>query len=541
MSTRKHSPRSRAFRPGAVTLERRELLSGVVSGTDIDGDLWSLRLIGTGSISVLKQVDTNGDPSPLDSQTEISTITIGGTDPINSRVVGTVQKGTSGDGKVFFQEMIGLEAQSQQFSGVGLGTVSIDMPDFWLGNTTPSTATGTPGPIRIALPDGTASLRFGGVDRLHNLPAATSTTQSNDAVIALGLPIFGGSRIIIDKAISTSQEVPATTPGGQTTTAQLGVNFVVSGRLQLFQANEIQGDATTPPGQYGTLNTNATGAGGTNVIATIAGSQPYFPSDITGFKGGAGGQIGFVRVGGNATNFMTVVEDPTGLSSDKISDFYVGGETNNVMLIAPGGSRNVTFGKGMDNVEIRSHVINTLKANRGAVNSNVVVTRQLSKADFGGDVTDTRVLSGYVQNFNTIVNTVTGQSNSIFGGGTPAPPALPDNAQPFGGMIVHVAGDITNSAFAASVEPFQGQFGGSNQLVLPSGEINAKVEGRINNAVSSPDSPDTAFFAEHAKVIQGPVAPPKVPEAPFAVRTPTSVPGIHDLSRRENGPRGHNP
>ncbi|MGE3821643.1 MAG: hypothetical protein AB7I30_19705, partial [Isosphaeraceae bacterium] len=348
---------------------------------------------------------------------------------------------------------------------------------------------------------------------------------------------FGGTRIIIDKAISTSQQVPPTTPGGQPTTAQLGVNFVVSGRLQLFQANEILGDAVRPPGQYGNLNPSATGAGGTTVIATIAGAQPYFPTDIQGFEGFAGGQIGFVRVGGNATNFMTLLEDPSGGVPSRVSDFYVGGETNNVMLIAPGGSRNVTFGKGMDNVEIRSHVINNLKANRGAVNSNVVVTRQLSKADFGGDVVDTRVLTGYVQDFDAITDDVTGQSGGFFGGGTPTAPSLPQNAQPFGGMIVHVAGDVHNSAFAASVEPFQGEFGGPNQLVLPSGEINAKVEGRIDNETSSPDSPTTAFFAEHAKVVQGPVAPPQVPEAPFAVRTPHVLPGIHDLRRRENAPR----
>ena len=50
MSTRKPSPPNRSLRPAAEDLETRQLLSGVASGTDIDGDTWTLRLVGPGSL-----------------------------------------------------------------------------------------------------------------------------------------------------------------------------------------------------------------------------------------------------------------------------------------------------------------------------------------------------------------------------------------------------------------------------------------------------------------------------------------------------------
>ena len=58
-------------------------------------------------------------------------------------------------------------------------------------------------------------------------------------------------------------------------------------------------------------------------------------------------------------------------------------------------------------------------------------------------------------------------------------------------MTVHVAGNVTNSVFAASVEPFQQRtstkFGDPNQLVLPGGHITAKVEGTIDNSDRHPE------------------------------------------------------
>jgi hypothetical protein len=543
MSTRKHTPRARAFRPEAYGLESRQLLSGVVSGTDIDGDTWTLRLIGPGSLGVTKQNDSSGNPSPLSSATEINTITIGGTDWATSRLIGTVKKGPNGDGKVFFQNLIQLPGRSEEFPASGQAIKAIDMPNFWLGNTTPITsATTSPPPApKLSLPDGAETLLFGGVDRTHDQAASpsTSNTANDVAEVTLGLPPYSGSRIVIDSSISSTQTIPGNpnaSPPTSATVIQHGVTFSVGGRLQLFQANSIQGDAANPPGQFGNQNPNASGTGGTILDSSSTGPQPFFASDVIGIKGGVGGAIGFVKVGGNATNFTTVVTDPTGAGSDHISNYSVGGETNNIMIVAPTGVRDLFFGKGMDTAEIRTHVINRIKANRGAVNSNVSVDRQISLADFGGDVVNTRVISGVNQSYSNILDTISG-FNPSFGQvtGSPAAPILLLNAQTSGGMTVHVAGDVVNSVFAASVQPVTSgtgtsqtfTFGGPNQVILPTGHISAKVEGTIDNSTATPGSPTTAFYAQHVQLGHSPVAPPHVPEPPYSHPTePVILTGI---------------
>ncbi|WP_406695340.1 hypothetical protein V5E97_30380 [Singulisphaera sp. Ch08] len=536
MSTRKPTTRNRALRPKAENLEDRQLLSAVVSGTDIDGDQWVLQLIGPGSLVVAKQNGADGNPAPLNSQTQIKSITIGGLNPQQSRLVGQVTQGTNGDGKVFFQQLDELPSKSQQLSG-GNGPLSIAIPDFWLANTTPSGSTGTPDPVTISIPDGVNTLQFGGVDTtVGQVNPPPSTAQSDVAKVVLGLPQFGGTRIIIDKSISSSQEVPPSGTSTTPTTIQHAVEFDVSGRLNLFQANEILGDAATPPGQFVNQNADATGYGGTWVVSGTSGVAPFLADGR--IQGGLTGQIGNVRIGGNATNLSTLVFDATGTGQAKISNFSVGGETTNVLVVAPNGARNLVFGRGMDTVDILAHVVNTLTANRGALNSNVYVDRTISKVTFGGDVVNTNVLSGYVQNFSNIINAVTGQSSvNVFSPtAQPTAPPLPQNAQNAGGMSVLVAGDVTNSVFAASVQPefvsVNGgtvpRFGTSRNLVLPVGEIVAKVEGTIDNSVSTPDQPTTAFYANKVDLQKGPVIPPNVPEAPYTGKqTYSFVPGFH--------------
>lgn len=540
MSTRKHSPRNRGFRPETSALEDRQLLSGVVSGMDSKGDAWTLRLIGPGQISVIKQVGADGNPAPLDSATDIDTITIGGTDPLKSRLVGVVTKtGANSDGRVFFQNFKQLVGRSEQFGTAGYGILSIDMPDFWLGNTTPIDTTGTTSPPapNIALPDGAATLRFGGVDTTFNRPAPNSTTTSDTARVTLGLPPYGGSRIIIDKAISSTQSFTSTPSGSTTPTTSIlqhGVTFSVAGRLNLFQANEIVGDKVNPPGQFvdTTTNPNATrAAGGTTVFSGTAGTTVFFPDGT--FKGPVTGQIGDLRIGGDATNLTTIVNDATGGGNDRISNFSVGGETTNVLLIAPNGSRNIYFGKGMDTVQIASHVINSLKANRGALNSTVQVDRQISRVDLGGDVVNTKVLSGYQQDFSNITTTVVGSNASVFGSTPPAPIPPPIAAQPDGGMSVRVAGDVINSVFAASTEPVDQTFGNPNELLLTAGHINAKVEGKIDNSIETPDSPTQAFYAKNVQLSSGPVVPPNVPQGPYThTQGPNRLPGIQNINRK---------
>lgn len=540
MSTRNHTPRNRGFRPETDALETRQLLSGVVSGMDSKGDAWTLRLTGPGTINVLKQNDASGNPAPLNSATDIRTITFGGTNPQTSRLVGTVVKGANSDGRVFFQALTQLPARSEKFPGSGLGLLSISMPNFWLGNTAPVASTDTPSThvASISLPDGVETFQFGGVDTTFgSRPPATSTTPDNQDTIIMGLPLYGGTRILINQSISSTTIVPATTGTTPTPahTVQHGVKFIVSGRLDLFQANQIVGDSSNPPGQFTNENTAATGDGGTTVYSAVAGTQPLFPNSL--FKGSVTGQIGDVRIGGNATNFITVVNDATGSGGDRISNFSIGGETNNVLLVAPNGSRNVVFGKGMDTVEIRSHVINNLQANRGALNSTVYVDRAISRVQLGGDVVNTKILSGYQQSFSGIFSDVTGfNGNNPFASITPVAPRIPTNAQIGGGMTVHVAGDVSNSVFAASVQPYNSTpltstptlvFGDPNQLVLPSGRIRGKIEGKIDNSIATPSTPTTAFFAQNVQSLAGPVIPPNVPEAPYTgPQTPAHLPGI---------------
>ena len=76
MSTRKHSPRARGFRPESTPLEGRQLLSGFVSGMDSKGDSWTFQMTGPGQVLVVKQPDSSGNPAPLNSLTDIATITI---------------------------------------------------------------------------------------------------------------------------------------------------------------------------------------------------------------------------------------------------------------------------------------------------------------------------------------------------------------------------------------------------------------------------------------------------------------------------------
>lgn len=542
MSTRKHTPQTRGFRPEADDLESRQLLSGVVTGMDSKGDAFTLRLTGPGSLSVVKQNGPDAKPAALNSATDIATITIGGTDPISSRLVGTVQKGANSDGRVFFENLTGLAARSEQFPSAGQGILSIDMPNFWLAKTTTAAPTPTnPAPaVGITLPDGVETLRFGGVDAMVNrqAPSATFTPTSDTATVTLGLPIYQGSRIIIDRSVSGTQTIPAVpangaTPARPASTVQHGVVFAASGRLSLFQANEIDGDPATPPGPFrSALNptaasTSTTGIGGTIVVSGTAGTSPFFTNAQV--KGQATGQIGDLRVGGNATNLITLVEDGTNSGGDKISNFSIGGETNNILVVGPTGVRNVEFGKGMDKVEILTHVINTLKANRGALDSTVYVDRSISRIDFGGDVVNTQVLAGYQQSFSNIFTTILGinTSGNPFSGTSPGAPPRPLNAQGFGGLTAHVAGDVTNSVFAASVQPFSDVFGDPNQIVLTGGHIRGKIEGKVDNATATPNTPNEAFFAQKVDALSGPVVPPNVQEAPYnGPQQPTHLPGI---------------
>jgi hypothetical protein len=502
MAMRKHPARFRAIRPAAENLEQRQLLSGTVSGVNTEGDAWTLTLTGPGSIKVTKQTDANGNSTGLLDPSEINTITLFGTDPLGSRLVGTVVPSGKGTGQVFFQHFTEVTNVSDRGTG-GDGVLSIDMPNFYLGLTAqqaPNTSAGQTEPS-ISIPDGAATLDFGGVDTtaffgtdptkgLSGANQATSSGtggQNNQFTITLGTPQFAGSRVIVNKLVTNSYTAP--TPGTTTNaTFQNGVTFNVTGRLGIFQANEIDGSTTNAP---------ATFASNGGVLVQVA------PISVAS---GELGEVGFIRVGGNATNFSVI-------ANDRVNTYFVGGETNNIGIIAGGGTRNLFFGKGMDTATIKTHTIQKLFANRGAINSTVTSDRQIGNMQFGGDVIGTTIMSGYNQNLAAVEQNPT------------APPT--PTAQSGGQMRVTIAGNITNSIFASSVVAGSNGFGSADDLRLQPGTINARLQGTINNTAVTPNSPTAAFFAQSVRLTKGPVAPPTVPEAPYSgPLTPKSLPGI---------------
>jgi hypothetical protein len=422
--------------------------------------------------------------------------------------------------------------------------------------------------VAIDIPGGVITLRFGGVDATYTPPGGTplnQSGQSNEFEINLALPITTGTSVIVNKVITDAQ---TNTTAGQPPFQDMAT-FLVTGRLNLFQAEDIVGNTTGQgtssslvPTQFaGTTPSSGVSPGGTYVISQ-GGSQGT-------------GQIGTVRILGNATNFTTLVDEyPLGQTpiegalDAKINSFSVGGETNNVLLIAPSGSRNIAFGLGMDNVIINSLTISSLRANRDATNSTVTISRSIGNMLIGGPLENTNIQAGYFQSLfadeNFPATSIFTAGSGVFFG-TP-PPTITNHvtnpttgviepyAQNAGSIRVRIAGDVTNSVISASVDPnpsglspsvvdAAGQFeksngnrfpfGAPNNIVLPRGVINAKVEGTIDNStnglVSTNAPASAAFFARVVHLKKGPVIPPTVPYQPYP-HQPAFHRGQHPLN-----------
>jgi len=621
MSMRKPAPSRRSLRPLAESLETRQLLSSLsthpsasVTGIDTHGNHWTLTLYGPGTLNV---VDQNGTAFPGADGNDISTITVSGTVTSESRLVGKlVTEGTGSNsdaGKVFFQQLTidntGAYGQLDpalvhpRASTPQNGIAAVDMPDFWLGWTTgnaiatapkatsnfhsqvivtppspgvPEVVSSTPFSLAggINAPEGINVLRFGGVDTTYTTPvssdnpsggtALTATNQNNEFVINLGPPIVGGTSIIVTQVKTDAGSV---IPTNTALNYQDSVTFLVAGRINLFQADEIDTNSPTlVPTQF---NRNPTQP----QTALLPGGT-YLVSDVGG--GVTTGQIGDIRIGGNATNFTAFAlgtdlvssgaDTPTG---PQVSNFFIGGQTQNVILVAPSGSRNVFFGQGMDNVFINTEFIQNLQANRGAVGSAVTVKRNIGNMVMGGDVINTVIQSGYDQNLSAVANTPVTSSTAggVFNG--EAPPTIINRISnsvfneasysplAHGGGAIHgrIAGNVTNSIISVSVDPnpflpnpsetntpgqFQNvtktfPFGAPNNIVLPRGVLSLKVEGEVNNSAIAPGSTtpnplglsgpavaqkDLAFFAKKVSIEHLPVIPPNVPEAPYPFTTP---------------------
>jgi hypothetical protein len=571
----------------AEGLETRQLLSALsthvsatVSGTDPKGDAWTLTLYGPGTLNVVDDTGTAFTTANQNTPREINTITVSGTFTSKSRLVGKVTPGANSDGRVFFQTLnieptgayphLDPNLVLPRISTPQNGIAAVDMPSFWLGHTStskPAFASQIHPGFQIAgainAPEGINVLRFGGVDTTFTPTGGTPLNQSgqkNEFLVNLGPPIYIGTSIIVNKVITDAQLIAATGTSTTGTVNQQIATFLVSGRLNLFQANEIDGNTT--PANTTTKTPTAVPTQflpGGPTAPTPAGDQPG-GTYVVSMGGAVTGQVGDIRIGGNVTNFTAfalatdVFTIPNDLVVDpKVSNFFIGGETNNVILIAPGGSRNVYFGLGMDNTQINTQFIQNLQANRGALNSSVTVDRTIGNMGIGGDVVDTNIQVGYAQTLASYANVPSSGFTAATGAfnGTPVPTILNSIQntvtgifQPLahGGGAIHgrIAGNVTNSIISASVgpdpsglnQPGQFQlpaghtfpFGAPENIVLPHGSINVKVEGTVDNSglqsgtspLVSPDIPATsAFFARHLSVETGLVIPPNVPQAPY--------------------------
>jgi hypothetical protein len=530
MSMRKDLGRSRALRPSAESLELRQLLSATVSGTDTAGDKWTLKLLGKGTLQVVKQTDpSTGEPGALDSATEINSITLAGTDPRSTRLIGTVVPAAGSDGRVFFNTLTEIQNRSNLLAQ-GLGILAINMPDFYLGYTGSAMAPST-GPVAsINIPDGVNSLRFGGVDttKFFGTNAANSPAQDNqndEFLVNLGLPFAIGTSIVVNTVTSNTQ--PGVTTSGSTTPGsptQKSVVFDVGGRINLFQANEIDGNTANAAA--------ADGFTGGTIVGSFADAFTAIP-----------GNFGFIRIGGNATNFSAV-------TGNQLANMYIGGETDNVAVLAANGSRNLYFGKGLDTTTILTHSLENLYANRDAVNSSVTSVRMIGNVTVGGDVDNSTFLSGYIfpqssggspslTGLEDLANAAQANIASLSSGTAATPITIPTVTAQANGLInAFIAGNVNNSVFAASVLPISQvestdpttatqTFGDPQDALLPLGKITARVEGSIQNSTITPESPNSAFFAQTVNQTHAVVVPPKVVEPPLpAPTTPITLPGI---------------
>ena len=255
-----------------------------MSGTDTKGDRWTLTLYGPGTMNV---VDQNGNAFTKETRN-----TPDGHQHDHGLGDGDVAEpaGRQGDlgshglrrARVFFQQLTIANTGAYGQLDPNLvrprvttpqnGIAAVDMPNFWLGHTDTAAPTqnsnfhsvaGTFGstPFKLAgginAPEGINTLRFGGVDTTFTPPGGTplnSTKQNNEFVVNLGPPIAGGTSIIVNKVITDASSLHR--HGTTTTVYQQSVTFLVNGRINLFQANEIDGNTSQPgydaPTQFAT-------------------------------------------------------------------------------------------------------------------------------------------------------------------------------------------------------------------------------------------------------------------------------------------------
>ena len=227
--------------------------------------------------------------------------------------------------------------QVNNFKQQQLGIAAIDMPGFYMAHTDtawPSTTSPLHTTAQLAgemnIPGGVINLRFGGVDATYTPPGRTPLNQTgkeHQFAINLGLPLVVGTSVIVNSVTSDAQVNPTSgSPPFQDI-----ATFLLTGRLNLFQANSINGNTTS-----GLVPTHLVhlAVAGTN----LAGG--HLP-DLPGRCGHRPDRQRPRRRQRHQLHHARRNPSPTppaeGQLDAKISNFSIGGETNNVLLVAPTG------------------------------------------------------------------------------------------------------------------------------------------------------------------------------------------------------------
>ena len=263
--------------------------------------------------------------------------------------------------------------------------------------------------------------------------------------------------------------------------------FEVAGRIDLFEANEIDGNTT-----YAPASQSFTGG-------TILGS---FADPLSGITG----EIGFVRIGGNATNF-SVTTNNTDL--ERLTCTSAARPTTST--ISPPAARvTSTSARVRRTSTILTHSIENLYANRDAnLNSTIVTTSEPPDRRQHGlrrrCVQHDDPLRLQSRNLATAASTEVADAIP----GRPAgPPTSPRRhhasdgpcrratAQANGMITAFIAGNVTNSVFAASdstdlADPRRLDQPESSASPAtrscPLGGSSRRVEGAIDNSTATPN------------------------------------------------------
>ena len=186
----------------------------IVSGTDLQGDLWTITVHGPGKVIV---TDTTPNDGALDD--DINTIQLIGTSPTKTYVTGSVRDSPSEltQGTILFNQLIATS-----------GVKSIELNGFVLSSAvSPPVST----PTGVFLYGGVQTLSFQDIDASIDTSTTTTPYQivigTGNTPLKVAPSIFLNSinNLVFDSASTTIPTTPVTTPS---------VQIIINGVLQNF-------------------------------------------------------------------------------------------------------------------------------------------------------------------------------------------------------------------------------------------------------------------------------------------------------------------